>query len=76
MSLIVRALSSSDPAVIVPLLRHLRDTDAGTGFMHEAVDCNNPAQFTRSWFAWANGLFGEMIVGLADRLPAVLANPL
>ncbi len=76
MSLIVRAMSSSDPAVIAPLLRQLRDTDAGSGFMHEAVDCNNPAQFTRSWFAWANGLFGEMIVGLADRLPAVLANPL
>ena len=76
MSLIVRALSSSDPAVIAPLLRQLRDSDAGTGFMHEAVDSNNPAQFTRSWFAWANGLFGEMIVGLADRLPAVLSNPL
>lgn len=76
MSLIVRAMSSSDPAVIAPLLRQLRDSDAGTGFMHEAVDSNNPAQFTRSWFAWANGLFGEMIVGLADRLPAVLANPL
>lgn len=76
MSLIVRALSSSDPAQIAPLLRQLRDSDAGTGFIHEAVDCNNPATFTRSWFAWANGLFGELIVGLADRLPSVLAEPL
>lgn len=74
MSLIVRALSSTDPDVIRALLRQLRDTDAGTNFMHEAVDMDSPAQFTRSWFAWANGLFGELIVGLADRLPAVLTG--
>jgi meiotically up-regulated gene 157 (Mug157) protein len=76
MSLIVRALSSDDPQVIRAMLRMLRDTDAGTGFIHEAVDSNDPTKFTRDWFAWANGLFGELIVKLADTRPALLAAAL
>jgi meiotically up-regulated gene 157 (Mug157) protein len=58
------------------MLRMLRDTDAGTGFIHEAVDSNDPRKFTRDWFAWANGLFGELIVTLADTRPALLAAAL
>lgn len=73
MSLIVRALSSDDPAVIAPLMRALRDSDAGTGFMHEAVDMDDPTKFTRSWFAWANGLFGELCIKLVDQHPDILA---
>ena len=76
MSLIVRALSSSDPQVIRAMLRMLRDTDAGTGFIHEAVDSNDPSKFTRDWFAWANGLFGELLVKLADTRPELLSAPL
>lgn len=76
MSLIVRALSSDDPAVIRAMLRMVRDTDGGTGFIHEAVDSNDPSKFTRDWFAWANGLFGELIVRLADTRPGLLAAAL
>ena len=29
--------------------------------MHESFDPNDPSQFTRSWFAWANSMFGELV---------------
>ena len=37
-------------------------TDAGTGFMHESFHVDDPNNFTREWFAWQNGLFGELIL--------------
>jgi meiotically up-regulated gene 157 (Mug157) protein len=40
--------------------------------MHEAFDQDDPAKFTRPWFAWANSLFGELIAGLADHHPELL----
>ena len=39
-------------------------TDAGTGFMHESFHKDDPAKFTRAWFAWPNTLFGEVILKL------------
>jgi hypothetical protein len=44
--------------------------------MHETFDKDDPAKFTRSWFAWANGLFGELIVHLANTRAAVLKEAL
>lgn len=76
MSLIVRALSAGDDATIRRCLKMLRDTDADTGFVHEAFDQDDPSIFTRKWFAWANGLFGELIVHLADVRPQLLKEPL
>ncbi|PTS81374.1 metal-independent alpha-mannosidase [Sphingomonas sp. HMWF008] len=76
MSLIVRALSSDDPATIRACLKTLRDSDAATGFIHESFDQDDPTRFTRAWFAWANGLFGELIVRLATSRPALLGQPL
>ena len=73
MSLAVRGLSAADDATVLSCLAMLRRSDAGTGFMHEAADMDDPASFTRSWFAWANGLFGELIVHLADTRPQLLA---
>ncbi|HET7301208.1 MAG TPA: glycoside hydrolase family 125 protein [Oleiagrimonas sp.] len=72
MSIIVRALTSTDTGEIRQCLDWLKTTDAGTGFMHEAFDKDDPAHFTRAWFAWANSLFGELIVSLADRHPELL----
>ena len=76
MSLIVRALSSGDDATILACLRTLKATHAGTGFMHEAFHKDDAAKFTRDWFAWANGLFGELILHLARTRPKLLSAPL
>jgi meiotically up-regulated gene 157 (Mug157) protein len=43
------------------IVQTLMQTTANTNYMHESIDCNNPMQFTREWFAWANALFGQFI---------------
>ncbi|MEZ5073125.1 MAG: glycoside hydrolase family 125 protein [Bacteroidales bacterium] len=66
MSIIMRAMTSRDDEEIAWCIRTLRDTDAGTGFMHESFHKDDPSNFTRSWFAWANTLFGELILKLVN----------
>jgi meiotically up-regulated gene 157 (Mug157) protein len=73
MSLIVRAFSAGDDATIRRCLAMLKATHGGTGFLHESFDQDDPAKFTRHWFAWANGLFGQLIVHLAKSRPNLLA---
>lgn len=70
MSLIMRALTSTDDAEIATCVRSLMNTDADTGFIHESFHKDDPSQFTRPWFAWQNTLFGELILHLiaTDRL--------
>jgi len=73
MSIITHAMNSDDDAVIRQCLAWLKTTHGGTGFMHESFHKDDPAKFTRTWFAWANGLFGELILDLERRKPALLA---
>ena len=40
--------------------------------MHESIQMNDPAKFTRPWFAWANSLFGELVLRLADEKPHLI----
>ena len=72
MSIIMRALTSNDEREIRQCLDWLVKTDGATGFMHESFHKDDPKKFTRKWFAWANTLFGELILKLYDenRLPA------
>jgi uncharacterized protein len=72
MALIAQALTSNDDAEIRQCLYWLKTTHAGTGFMHESFAKDNPAKFTRAWFAWANTLFGELIVKLSEERPSLL----
>ncbi len=51
MSIIIRALTSNNPTEITTCLKWLKTTHAGTGFMHESFNKDNPADFTRKWFA-------------------------
>jgi meiotically up-regulated gene 157 (Mug157) protein len=76
MSITMRALTSTDATEIRNCLRMLRDTTAGTHFMHEAFHKDDPAKFTRPWFAWANTLFGELILKVHREQPAILRESL
>jgi meiotically up-regulated gene 157 (Mug157) protein len=46
-------------------LRAVLGSTAGTGVVHESVDAWNEQAWTRSWFGWANGLFGELVLRIA-----------
>ena len=66
MSIMMKAFTSDDEAEIKWCLEMLMRTDAGTGFMHESFNVDDPMKFTRKWFAWQNTLFGELIVKLVN----------
>jgi len=72
MSIIMRAMTSNDKQEIRQCLGWLKRTHADTGFMHESFHKDDPKNFTRSWFAWANTLFGELIVKVHQNHPEIL----
>jgi len=74
MGIIIRALTTSDEDEQRKCLAWLKSTHAGTGFMHESFNKDNPAKFTRDWFAWANTLFGELILKLDKTNPKLLGK--
>ena len=76
MSILMKAFTAQDDDEIRACLIQLLNTDAGTGFMHESFRKDDAGQFTRSWFAWANTLFGELIVKLVNDGKTDLLNNL
>ncbi|HEY0256779.1 MAG TPA: glycoside hydrolase family 125 protein [Candidatus Methylacidiphilales bacterium] len=76
LGIISRAMTSTDDAEITKCLAMLRTSSAGTGFLHESFDKDDPTKFTRHWFAWVNNLYGEMILKVLKERPEVLAKPI
>jgi meiotically up-regulated gene 157 (Mug157) protein len=68
----MRALTSKDPKEIRFCLDTLKSSHAGTGFMHESFHKDDVTKFTRKWFAWANTLFGELILKVHAEHPNLL----
>lgn len=65
-ALTMQALTSLDDAEIKECIDMLTTTHAGTFLMHESFNKNDDTDFTRPWFAWANSLFAELMIRLAD----------
>ena len=74
MSIMMKAFTATDDAEIKKCIEMLMATDAGTGFIHESFHKDDPANFTREWFAWQNTLFGELILKLIDEGKLDLLN--
>ena len=74
MSIMMRAFTSQDDAEIRACIEQLMRTDAGTGRMHESFHKDDATHYTRSWFAWANTLFGELIIKLVEEGKLGLLN--
>jgi len=72
MAIILRAMTSTDKKEIEDCLVLLKNTHAGKGFMHESFFKEDATKFTRDWFAWANTLFGELIIKVANENPEIL----
>jgi uncharacterized protein len=61
-ALTMQGLTATDPAERERILELLERTDAGTDLMHEGFLADDPTQYTRPWFAWANSLFSELVL--------------
>lgn len=75
MSIIMQALTSQQDDEIMLCLTMLKNSSAGTGFIHETFNKDNVYQYTRKWFAWVNSLFGELIIKLAQEKPHLIFKP-
>lgn len=71
MSLLVQAQTSDDDEEIMQCISMVLGASL-KGLVHESVDVNYVAQYTRSWFAWANGVFAVTILDLAKRKPHLI----
>lgn len=73
MSITMKGLTSRDPEEIKKTIVTLKNTHGGTGFMHESFHKDDPKDFSRSWFAWANTLFGEFLWKTYKENPELLS---
>jgi meiotically up-regulated gene 157 (Mug157) protein len=71
-SIVMRALTSTDNTEIKKCINLLLRTHGGTGFMHESFHKDDPQRFTRKWFAWANTIFGELVMATYRRNSSML----
>lgn len=72
LGIIMQGLTSTDKGEIASCISELKNTHADTGFMHESFNKDDARDFTRSWFAWANTLFGEFIIKVSDEHPELI----
>ncbi|WP_132746730.1 glycoside hydrolase family 125 protein [Scopulibacillus darangshiensis] len=73
-ALAIQGLTAKDTVEKQGILSAFKTTDAGTGYMHEGFHADNPNEYTRSWFAWANSMFSEFVLSLSGRF--VKGSPL
>jgi len=74
LSIVMRGLTATTAAEVKLCLDMLTKTHGNTGFMHESFHKDDAANFTRKWFAWANTIFGELVMHTSAMYPAILSS--
>lgn len=72
-ALVMQGLTSTSDEEIKACIATLQRTHGNTGFMHESFHKDDATNFTRSWFAWANTIFGEFLWKTFEEKPYLLA---
>ena len=65
-ALAIEGLTSPDKKEKKRILDLLVENDGGTNLMHEGFDVDNPNNYTREWFSWANMMFCELVLDYYD----------
>lgn len=63
-AIIMQLLTSDDKQEKLACFKTLMNTHAGKGVMHESFYKDDPKNFTREWFCWANTLFAMAVIDL------------
>jgi meiotically up-regulated gene 157 (Mug157) protein len=74
LSIVMRGLTATTAAEVKLCLDMLTKTHGNTGFMHESFHKDDATNFTRKWFAWANTIFGELVMHTSTVYPTILNN--
>ncbi|WP_163536229.1 glycoside hydrolase family 125 protein [Gracilibacillus sp. YIM 98692] len=61
-ALAIQGLTSLDGSEKETITQLFKKTDANTNLMHEGFHVDDPKQFTRPWFSWANSMFSEFLL--------------
>ncbi|KAJ2017598.1 hypothetical protein IW146_007834 [Coemansia sp. RSA 922] len=72
MAVAMRGLTSTNKTEVMECLDQLKATTSGLGLMHESVNVNKPAEYTRSWFAWCNSLVSQLVFDALNRFPGII----
>lgn len=61
----MQGLTSSSREEKRQMLLQMINTTDGTGLMHESIDANDPHNYSRPWFSWANSVYCELVMDYA-----------
>ncbi|OJG25698.1 hypothetical protein RU98_GL000939 [Enterococcus caccae] len=65
-ALAMEGMTTQDKAEKARILDSLVANDGGTHLMHEGFDVDDPSNYTREWFSWANMMFCELVMDYFD----------
>jgi uncharacterized protein len=77
MSVLVQALTSTNDTEILECIERVKEVSV-FGLINESVDVqrgvrrSNGEGMTRSWFAWANSVFAQAVLRVAEERPGIL----
>ncbi|KAK3669572.1 hypothetical protein LTR78_010572 [Recurvomyces mirabilis] len=71
MSLLMQIMTEDNEEVILGLFEQVKKA-CPLGLVHESVNVERVRDYTRSWFAWANSVFAQAVLDVAERKPEVL----
>lgn len=74
MASIIQIFTSDDDHEIKSALKEIISSTDGLGLIHESIDSFDASNWSRQWFSWANGLFGQCLLDLKTRKPGILAE--